>query len=89
MGPNYGNWLPTFTTEDFIGVLLGPIANLMFWLGLLCIAAMVYNSGKVFFPIEEYEANVPAQHPQAHKMIRAAVNYHHKTHGKPHRVTGR
>lgn len=88
MGPSYGHWIPTFTTEDFIGVLLGPIATLMFWMGILCIAAMIYNSGKVFFPVEEYESNMPA-HPHRDKMIQAAVKYHHKTHGKSRRVTGR
>jgi hypothetical protein len=88
MGPSYGRWIPTFTTEDFIGVLLGPLANFMFWMGLLAIAAMVYNSGKVFFPIEEYETNV-GSHPQARSMIRAAIKHHQKTHGKPHRTTGR
>jgi len=51
-----------FTSEDVIGVLLGPLANFLFWLALAVAALMIYQSGKVVFPIEEYEQRVSEHH---------------------------
>ena len=45
----------SFLTEDLVGVLIGPIAVFLFWLGIAVVAIMIYQSGKVVFPIEEFE----------------------------------
>ena len=52
----------SFTKEDVIGVLLAPIAGFLFWLGLTVVAIMVYQSGKVILPIEEYEQKIREHH---------------------------
>ncbi len=58
-----------FLTEDVVGVLLGPIATFLFWLGIAVVAIMIYNSGKVVLPIEEYD-----QLMEKHRvMIKRAV----------------
>ncbi len=62
-----------FLTEDLIGVLLGPIAVFLFWLGIAVVAIMIYQSGKVIVPIEEYETVVKDQHKQ---LIRKAIASH-------------
>ena len=65
----------SFLTEDVVGVLLGPVAVFLFWLGLAVIAIMVYQSGKVILPIEEYETVVKEKHKV---LIRKAIAAHHK-----------
>ncbi|MFA4946783.1 MAG: hypothetical protein WC607_04590 [Candidatus Micrarchaeia archaeon] len=52
----------SFSGEDMLGVLLGPVASFLFWLGMAVVALMVYQSGKVVFPIEEYETKVADHH---------------------------
>ena len=59
-----------FSGEDVLGVLLGPIASFLFWLGIALVALMIYQSGKIVFPIEEYEQKVSKHH---RKLIEAAV----------------
>ncbi len=59
-----------FGGEDILGVLLGPIAGFLFWLGVAVLSVMVYQSGKVIFPIEEYETKVSDRH---RKLIEKAV----------------
>lgn len=44
-----------FTNEDFLGVVLGPVAAFLFWLAVVVIGLMVYQSGRVLLPIEEYD----------------------------------
>lgn len=44
-----------FLSEDIIGALLEPIAAFLFWIGVAIIALMIYQSGKVVFPVEESE----------------------------------
>lgn len=51
-----------FGGEDILGVLLSPIAGFLFWLGIAVIAVMIYQSGKIVFPIEEYETKVDDHH---------------------------
>ncbi|OIO25508.1 hypothetical protein AUJ14_04035 [Candidatus Micrarchaeota archaeon CG1_02_55_22] len=51
-----------FTSEDIIGVLLGPVANFLFWMALAVAALMIYQAGKIVFPIEEYEQKVSEHH---------------------------
>lgn len=65
----------SFSTQDLVGVMMGPLANFVFWLGLATVALMVYQSGKFFFPVEEYEQKIAEHHE---KLIRKAVE-HHKT----------
>ena len=59
-----------FSGEDVLGVLLGPVASFLFWLGIALVALMVYQSGKIVFPVEEYEQKVSKHHE---KLIEAAV----------------
>ena len=59
-----------FSGEDILGVLLGPISSFLFWLGVSLVALMVYQSGKIVFPVEEFEQKVSAHH---RKLIEAAV----------------
>jgi hypothetical protein len=73
---NWGMEAPlAFSNEDVLGVLLGPIANFLFWLALVVVGLMVYQSGKVVFPIEEYEQRVSEYHKE---LIRRAVAAHKK-----------
>ncbi len=64
-----------FSNEDVLGVLLGPIAAFLFWLALVVVGLMIYQSGKVVFPIEEYEQRVSEYHKE---LIRRAVSAHKK-----------
>lgn len=64
-----------FTNEDMLGVLLGPIATFMFWLGLAVVGLMVYQSGKVIFPIEEYDEKIKEHHRM---LIQKAVEHSKK-----------
>lgn len=65
----------SFLAEDILGVLLGPVAVFLFWLGIAVVAIMVYQSGKVIFPIEEYEEKISEHHKN---LIRKAVEAHRK-----------
>lgn len=64
-----------FLTEDLVGVLLGPIAVFLFWLGIAVVAVMVYQSGKVVLPVEEFEQVIGEKH---RSMIRKAIEAHKK-----------
>lgn len=48
--------------EDAVGVLMGPIAAFLFWVGIAVIAVMIYQAGKVIVPLEEYEHNIREHH---------------------------
>lgn len=58
-----------FSSEDIVGVLLGPIANFLFWMGLAVLALIVYQSGRVILPIEEFEQRISAHH--RHLILKA------------------
>lgn len=60
----------TFSAEDILGVLLGPVAEFLFWLGIALVALMVYQSGRIVVPIEEYEQTISEHHK---KLISSAV----------------
>lgn len=60
----------SFTSQDWIGILAGPAGNMFFWMAMLVIAITVYQSSKVFFPVEEYEKSVSEHHK---KLIEHAV----------------
>lgn len=62
-----------FTAQDILGVLLGPIAVFLFWLGIMVVAIMIYQSGKVIFPVEEYEQKISEHH---RSLIQKAVVAH-------------
>ncbi|VVB71425.1 Uncharacterised protein [uncultured archaeon] len=51
-----------FTREDFIGVSLKPVAELLFWIAMGILSTLVYQAGSVFFPIEEREQNIAEHH---------------------------
>ncbi|MBI5635387.1 hypothetical protein HY993_00295 [Candidatus Micrarchaeota archaeon] len=72
----------SFTGEDVLGVLMGPIGNFLFWLGLVTAALIIYQSGKIIVPIEEYEQNISAHHKLLISKARAA---HAKHFGKKKR----
>ena len=60
-----------FSSEDALGIMLKPIAWFMFWLGIAVMSLIVYQSGKVIFPIEEYEQTLGERHKQAfHRMVK-------------------
>lgn len=61
-----------FSTQDIIGVLLGPIANFMFWMGIAAFALIIYQSGRVIVPIEEFEQKITEHH---RNLIRRAVEH--------------
>ena len=67
-----------FTSEDVLGVLLGPISNFLFWMAVAIVALMIYESGKVVFPIEEFDQAIPEHH---RSLIRKAVEAHRKKRG--------
>ncbi len=56
--------------QDYAGVMAGPVASVLFWMGALVVAMMVYRSSSVFLPVEEYE-NKMAEHHK--KLIAHAV----------------
>ncbi len=64
-----------FSSQDAIGVMMGPFATFFFWLGIATLAAMIYQSGKIVFPIEEYEQKISSHHRE---LIRKAVSAHKK-----------
>jgi len=51
---------PGFGTEDVLGAMLGPVAALMFWLAIVVVGIMIYQTGKVIFPTESYPPTEPA-----------------------------
>ncbi|MBU1197909.1 hypothetical protein KJ765_05370 [Candidatus Micrarchaeota archaeon] len=51
-----------FGNEDVIGVMMGPLAGFVFWLGLATVALIIYQSGKIVFPVEEYDERVTKHH---------------------------
>ena len=67
-----------FSSEDVLGVLLGPVANFLFWLGLSVVALIVYQSGKVLVPVEEWEQKVSEHHKHLIAKARAAHAKHYR-----------
>lgn len=65
----------SFTGEDFLGVLLGPVAVFLFWLGIAVVGLMIYRSGQIILPIEEYEQRIQEHH---RKLIEKAVRFQKK-----------
>ncbi len=63
----------SFSSEDLLGVLLGPVATFLFWLGLAVVALIVYQSGRVILPIEEWEQGVSEHH---RRLIQKAREHH-------------
>lgn len=62
-----------FSSEDALGIILAPIAWFMFWLGVAVMSLIVYQSGKVVVPIEEYEQTFGERHRKAfHAMVKRA-----------------
>ncbi|MCX6767321.1 MAG: hypothetical protein NTY90_01130 [Candidatus Micrarchaeota archaeon] len=59
-----------FSNEDLLGVMLGPVAGFLFWLGVAVVALMFYQSGRIIFPVEEYEEKVREHHK---RLIQRAV----------------
>jgi hypothetical protein len=59
-----------FSTEDILGVLLGPIAAFLFWLAIAIVGVGIYQAGRVVLPIEEYEQNIGEHH---RRLIEKAV----------------
>jgi len=56
-----------FIWEDIVGVLLGPTAEFLFWLAIVIVGMMVYQTGQFTIPIEEHEI-VPSEiHAHAEK----------------------
>lgn len=51
-----------FANEDFLGLLLSPVAVFLFWVGITFVALMIYQSGKVVFPIGEYDQKIAEHH---------------------------
>jgi hypothetical protein len=48
--------------EDAVGVLMGPVAAFLFWVGVAVVAIMVYQAGRVIVPVEEYEQRIREHH---------------------------
>lgn len=65
----------SFSHEDFLGVLLGPVAVFLFWFGMAVVALMIYNAGKVIVPLEEFDDRVAEHH---RTLIQKAVEHHKK-----------
>lgn len=62
-----------FTREDFVGVSLKPVAELLFWIAMGILSTIIYQAGNMFFPIEEREQTVSEHH---RKLIQRAVQAH-------------
>ncbi len=65
----------SFSYEDFLGVMLGPVAVFLFWFGMAVVALMIYNAGKIIVPLEEYDSQVAEHH---RSLIQKAVEHHKK-----------
>jgi len=65
----------SFSYEDFLGVLLGPVAVFLFWFGMAVVALMIYQSGKVIVPLEEYDSRIEEHH---RSLIQKAVEHHRR-----------
>ncbi len=62
-----------FSSEDALGIILAPIAWFMFWLGIAVVSLIVYQSGKLVVPIEEYDQALGERHRKAfHAMLKRA-----------------
>ncbi len=64
-----------FEFQDFVGVMMAPLANFFFWLGIATLALMLYQSGKIIFPVEEFEQRISDHHSN---LIKKAVDAHRK-----------
>ncbi|MEK6843399.1 MAG: hypothetical protein AABY04_02835 [Candidatus Micrarchaeota archaeon] len=64
-----------FEFQDYVGVMMGPLANFFFWLGISTLGLMLYQSGKIIFPVEEIEQKISERH---RTLIRSAVESHKK-----------
>lgn len=64
-----------FSNEDIVGVMMGPLAAFVFWLGVATVALIIYQSGKVVFPVEEYDERISRHH---RNLIAKAVTAHKK-----------
>ncbi|MFH1257332.1 MAG: hypothetical protein ABIG96_04245 [Candidatus Micrarchaeota archaeon] len=62
-----------FEFQDFVGVMMGPLASFFFWLGAATLGLMIYQSGKIIFPVEEFEQQISEHH---RGLIRKAVETH-------------
>ena len=60
-----------FGNEDIVGVMMGPLAAFVFWLGVATLALLLYQSGKIVFPVEEYEERIAKHH---RSLIQKAVS---------------
>ena len=65
----------SFSYEDFLGVMLGPVAVFLFWFGMAVVALMIYNAGKIIVPLEEFDERVAEHH---RSLIQKAVDHHRK-----------
>ncbi|NUN11574.1 hypothetical protein HUU53_02920 [Candidatus Micrarchaeota archaeon] len=65
-----------FTKEDVLGVLLAPIATLLFWMGITFLGFIFYQSGRILVPIEEYDQTISEHHKN---LIRKAVAHHKRS----------
>ena len=52
------------TSRQFWSVLLGPIASILFWLGILFIGWVLYRTGELVLPIEESIKELPDIKPK-------------------------
>ena len=48
--------------QDIVGIMTGPFANMLFWLGIAVVAIMIYQAGRVILPLEEYEEKISEHH---------------------------
>lgn len=78
-GPCSTTCIKNFELQDAIGVMMGPLANFFFWLGLATLGLMIYQSGKIIFPIEEFEQKITEHHKN---LIRRAVEAHKPSYPK-------
>ncbi len=72
-----------FLWEDALGVLWGPTASFFFWLGAAVLAIMLYQTGKVVFPVEEWDAAAPAEHRK--KLLTHIASHRHRIAAKKKR----
>ncbi len=62
-----------FTTQDVIGVLSGPFADICFWVVGVLVAIMIYKAGNVVFPVEEYGRILEEK---KRRLIQHAIRFH-------------
>ncbi|HEV8289467.1 MAG TPA: hypothetical protein VGQ00_00740 [Candidatus Norongarragalinales archaeon] len=68
IGAPYG-----FGVDDIVGVLMGPLASVLFWVGTSFVAIMIYRAGGVIFPVEEHEQRIAEHH---RRLIEKVVRSH-------------